>query len=212
MKSLMEARLYAFIDTAYCEHNKVGEIARQLCDGGADIIQLRAKGCTRLEIRRMAEKILPITTAAQVPLVINDFLDVAREVGTAYCHLGQEDFFASGRQQVSELIGASEKLRMGLSSHAPDQAVRAVQAGAAYLGAGPVFATPTKAEAKPVGLEYMGWMAANITMPWFAIGGINLDNLPAVLGAGARRVCVVSAILKAPHIRKACQAFKQQLI
>ncbi len=212
MKPLLEARLYAFIDTAYCEHSKVGEIARQLCEGGADIIQLRAKGATGLEIRRMAENILPVTTAAQVPLVINDFLNVAREVGAAYCHLGQEDFFASGRQQVSELIGASEKMQLGLSSHAPDQALRAVQAGASYLGAGPVFATPTKAEAKPVGLEYMGWMAANISIPWFAIGGISLDNLPAVLEAGARRVCVVSAILKASNIRKACQAFKQQLI
>jgi len=103
MKPLSECRLYAFVDTAYL-HGSVPElIARQLCDGGADLIQLRAKESSVEEIRRMAEAIVPITRAANVGLVINDHLGIAREVGAEFCHLGQEDFFEAGHTHVSQL-------------------------------------------------------------------------------------------------------------
>ena len=103
MKPLSDCRLYAFVDTAYLHGRAPELIARQLCDGGADLIQLRAKKSSTDEIRRMAEAILPITRAANVGLVINDYLDAAREVGTEFCHLGQEDFFDAGHRRVEEL-------------------------------------------------------------------------------------------------------------
>ena len=245
MKPLADCRLYAFVDTAYF-HGRAPEVfAKQLCDGGADLIQLRAKKSTPDEIRRMAEKILPVTRRANVGLVINDHPDIARETGAEFCHLGQEDFFDAGHKKVSELkkgrdgsstlrstatedgpsrpllgggtsvgrLGEATlpELRIGLSTHSPEQAKRALAAGPDYIAIGPVYVTGTKPMAKPVTLEYVRWAAANVNIPWFAIGGINLQTIDDVLAAGAKRICVVSAILDSPDVTKACAEFRHRL-
>ena len=211
MKPLADCRLYTFVDTAYLYGRDPALLARQLCDGGSDLIQLRAKKAPLTEVRRLAEIILPVTRAAHVRLVINDHLELARELGADLCHLGQEDFFDAGHRHVSELRLPGHPLELGLSTHAPAQAERAVAAGADYVAIGPVYATGTKPTAKPVTLEYVRWAAAHLTVPWFAIGGINLSNLDEVLAAGARRICVVSAILNAPNVAQACREFAQRL-
>ena len=211
MKPLVDCKLYTFVDTAYLHGRAPELIAQMLCDGGSDLIQLRAKNSSPEEIRAMAEKILPVTKRANVGFVINDHLEIAREIGADICHLGQEDFFDAGHNHVSELKAKNSKLKIGLSTHAPAQAQRALDAGADYIAIGPIYATGTKPDAKPVTLEYARWAAANATVPWFAIGGINLQTLDAVLAAGARRICVVSAILNAPDIAKACAEFRQRL-
>ena len=202
MKPLEECRLYTFVDTAYLHGRDPAKIARELCDGGSDLIQLRAKQQAPDEVRQMAEAILPITKAAEVGLVINDYPEIAEEVGADLCHLGQEDFFD---------FGVRSGVPFGLSSHAAEQAQRALAANPAYIAIGPVYATGTKPTAKAVGLDYVRWAASNATLPWFAIGGITLENVDEVLRAGARRICVVSAILNAPDIRNACQAFGERL-
>jgi thiamine-phosphate pyrophosphorylase len=212
MKSLSECRLYAFVDTAYLHGRAPELIARQLCDGGADLIQLRAKKSSPDEVRRMAETILPMTRAANVGLVINDHLEIAREVGAGFCHLGQEDFFDAGHKDVGEFKIKNSQLRIGLSTHAPEQARRAVAAGADYVAIGPIYATGTKPTAKPVTLDYVRWAAENVTVPWFAIGGINLQNIDEVLAAGVQRICVVSAILNANDVTKACAEFRKRLL
>jgi thiamine-phosphate pyrophosphorylase len=235
MKPLADCRLYAFVDTAYFNGRSAEFIAQQLCDGGADLIQLRAKHSSLDQIRSMAEAILPITTRANVGLVINDHLSVARELGADLCHLGQEDFFAQGHTHVSSLTKSSSFsssssikfngsirppdhrgavphfLQIGLSTHSPEQARQAFVAGADYIAIGPVYATGTKPGVKPVTLEYVRWASANVTIPWFAIGGINLSNIHDVLGAGAQRICVVSAILNSDNIPITCQEFKKRL-
>lgn len=211
MKPLSDCRLYAFVDTAYINGRAPELIAQQLCDGGADLIQLRAKNSSPAEVRQMAECILPITRKANVGLVINDHLEIAREIGAEICHLGQEDFFDAGHQHISELGINSENLKIGLSTHAPEQAARAMKAGADYIAIGPVYPTGTKPTAKAVTLDYVRWAAANVTVPWFAIGGLNLSNLDEVLAAGARRICVVSAILNAPDVAKACGEFRRRV-
>jgi thiamine-phosphate pyrophosphorylase len=211
MKPLEECRLYAFVDTAYLHGRAPETVAQQLCEGGADLIQLRAKTSAREQIRRMAERILPITRRAEVGLVINDHLNLAQEIGADFCHLGQEDFFGAGFRHVSELGTQNSKLGIGLSTHAPEQAQRAGAAGAAYLAIGPVYPTGTKPSAKPVTLEYVRWAAARVQLPWFAIGGITLANLDDVLAAGARRICVVSAILNAQDVAAACAEFRRRL-
>jgi thiamine-phosphate pyrophosphorylase len=211
VKPLADCRLYTFVDTAYLRGRKPEDVARQLCDGGSDLIQLRAKGSTLDEVRRMAEMILPITQRAGVGLVINDHSRIALELGAPLCHLGQEDFFDGGFNQATQLTGCPKRFLLGLSTHAPEQARRALAAGPDYLAIGPVFATGTKPTARPVTLEYVRWAAANVAAPWFAIGGVNLDTLDAVLAAGARRVCVVSAILNAPDVAGACQRFRERL-
>jgi len=208
---LSHCHLYAFVDTAYLHGHAPELVARQLCDGGADLIQLRAKNSPVEAVRRMAEAIAPITRAANVGLVINDHLEIARQVGAEFCHLGQEDFFDSGHTHCDEVRGKRGEVRIGLSTHAPEQAKRAVAAGADYIAIGPIYATGTKPTAKPVTLDYVRWAAENITVPWFAIGGINLQNIDDVLAAGAKRICVVSAILNAPDVAKACADFKKRL-
>jgi thiamine-phosphate pyrophosphorylase len=211
MKSLSQCRLYTFVDVAYLNGRSPVGIARELCEGGSDLIQLRAKNLSASEIRRVAEQILPVTDGAGVGLVINDYPEIALEVGAALCHLGQEDFFSGGRTHVSQLVPFESQLKVGLSSHAPAEAEKARLAGASYIAIGPVYATATKPAATPVTLEYVRWAVAHLHLPWFAIGGINLDNIEDVLSAGARGICVVSAILNAPDVARACQAFKKRL-
>ena len=99
-------------------------------------------------------------------------------------------------------------LRIGLSTHSPTQAKRALAAGADYLAVGPIYATGTKPTAEPVTPEYVRWAAVNVTIPWSAIGGITLKNPNDVLATGARRICVVSAILNAPDVAKTCTEFR----
>ncbi len=212
MKPLSECRLYAFVDAAYLQSRTPREVTQQLCDGGADLIQLRAKNSAPDQIRRMAEAILPLTTRAGVWLVINDHPEIAVETGSLFCHLGQEDFFDAGHTHGSQLTKLAPRLRMGLSTHAPGEAERAIAAGADYIAVGPVYATGTKPAAQPVTLEYVRWAAAHVRIPWFAIGGITLRNLDELLAAGGRRICVVSAILNAPDIVGACQQFRNRLL
>lgn len=216
MKPLADCKLYAFVDTAYLNGRAPEFIAQQLCDGGADLIQLRAKNSSPEEVRSMAEAILPITERANVGLVINDHLSVAQQVGAQLCHLGQEDFFRRGHTHVSSLSKSSSvavhvSLQIGLSTHSPEQARNAIAAGADYIAIGPVYATGTKPGAKPVTLDYVRWAAANVSVPWFAIGGINFNNIHEVLAAGAQRICVVSAILNSDDIAGICRKFKNHL-
>jgi len=212
MQPLSECRLYTFVDTAYLRGRSPQSVTQSLCDGGSDLIQLRAKDSPLDEIRDMAGAMLPITTRAGVYLAINDHPQLAAQAGAPLCHLGQEDFFDAGYHHTAQLRTGDPQLRVGLSTHAPAQAERAIAAGADYIAVGPVYATGTKPTAKPVTLDYVKWAAANVKIPWFAIGGINLENLDTVLAAGARRIGVVSAILNATDITEACQIFKNRLL
>ena len=211
MKALADCRLYTFVDTAYLHGRNPVELARQLCDGGSDIIQLRAKKESPEKVARFANEILPMTRAAGVPLVINDYPEIAQSADAPCVHLGQEDFFDGGFRLATDATGRPPRCGLGLSTHAPEQAQRAVAAKPDYIAIGPVFATPTKPGRGPVTLEYVRWAASHVEIPWFAIGGITLANLDDVLAAGARRICVVSAILNAPDLAKACQEFKKRL-
>ncbi|MBE7499780.1 MAG: thiamine phosphate synthase [Verrucomicrobiales bacterium] len=222
------------MDTGYLAGRDPEEVGRALCEGGADLLQLRAKGWPPEQVRPIAERLQSIAEAAGVWFVVNDHPELAAAVGAPLCHLGQEDFFGAGYSHVtqvpwgaaagaegaervrwaSEAAGVRESSRpeIGLSTHAPLQAQRAVAAGAAYVAVGPVYATPTKPGRPAVTLDYVRWAAAHLQAPWFAIGGITLENLDGVLGAGARRVCVVGAILGASDVAQACSAFKRHLL
>jgi thiamine-phosphate pyrophosphorylase len=211
VKPLCECRLYTFIDAAWLGDRQPTEIARQLCDGGSDVIQLRAKALSESDILRLAGTILPITAAAGVRLIINDHPKIAAQSGADGCHLGQEDFFDRGHIKADEITGCPAQFELGLSTHAPDQARRASHASPDYLAVGPVYQTPTKPTATAVTLDYVRWAAKHLDLPWFAIGGITLDNIDQVLEAGASRICVVRAILNQPHLMEACQRFKERL-
>lgn len=209
MRRLDHCQLYTFVDTAYLNGRAPADVARSLCDGGSDIIQLRAKGWTKHQVREVAAELAPIIAQAGAWFVINDYPDVALEVEAPFVHLGQEDFFDAGFVRKDEAV--SNGLKLGLSTHAPPQAERAIAAGADYVAIGPIYATGTKPTAKPVTLEYVKWARSNVRVPWFAIGGINLQTIDAVVEAGASRICVVSAILNSNDISKACHEFKKRL-
>ena len=157
MKPIADCRLYTFVDTAYLNGRDPVTVAAALCDGGSDLIQLRAKGLPASEVLRLARALVPVLRDAHVGLVINDHPEVALEVGAPWVHLGQEDFFDAGYQHVSELSSKKAGCQIGLSTHAPDQCARAVAAGADYVAIGPVFATGTKPSARPVTVDYVQW-------------------------------------------------------
>ncbi len=212
MKSLPDCRLYTFVDTAYLHGRKPVEIVHQLCDGGTDLIQLRAKNASLAETLQLAEAVLPFCRRAGVSFVLNDHPKLALQLGADFCHLGQEDFFTAGFTTAAQVTGCPKQMRLGLSTHASTQAERAIATGADYIAIGPIFATPTKPGRLGVTLDYVRWASENVRIPWFAIGGITLENLDSVLAAGARRVCVVSAILNSPDVAATCRQFKERLL
>ena len=212
MKGLDAAQLYGFVDSAYLNGRKPADLAKSLCEGGVDLIQWRAKGWELDQVEEVAKELIRVTRDHDVPLVINDHLKVALEVGAEYCHLGQEDFFDAGYRTVSDLPLGTSKTGIGLSTHSPEQAARALEADPAYIAIGPVFATGTKPTAKPVTLDYVRWASSNAgSIPWFAIGGINEETIQQTLQAGAHGVCVVSSILQASNIERACRQFRRML-
>lgn len=212
MKPFAECRLYTFVDAACLDGREPGRLARELCEGGADVVQVRAKGWDRDAVRRLVEAVLPVTQAAGVWCVLNDDWELGCEMGVPAVHLGQEDFFDAGLTRSAELPRGPSTPALGLSSHAPEQFTRAVVAGADYVAVGPVYLTGTKPGRAAVTLDYVRWAAANAgATPWFAIGGIHLANLEEVLGAGARRICVVSAILRSYDVARTTREFVRRL-
>jgi thiamine-phosphate pyrophosphorylase len=211
VKPLNECLLYTFVDSAYLHGRDPVQLTADLCQGGADLVQLRAKDWPMPKIAEIGRQMIEVTRKYSTRLVINDYLGVAQELGAEICHLGQEDFFDAGHSHVSKLCGPDKTVDIGLSTHSPDQALRALAAAPAYIAIGPVFATGTKPSARPVTLEYVRWAADNVRIPWFAIGGITLANLSSVIAAGAKRICVVSAILNQTDVTGACRLFRKTL-
>jgi thiamine-phosphate pyrophosphorylase len=206
---LARCHLYGFVDMAYIEELDPGEVARNLIAGGVDIIQVRAKDRSHTDRVALALKVVSAAFQYKVPVIINDDIEAAFEAGADGVHLGQEDWAAIPREERADRL-ASMRI-VGLSTHSLEQALAAERDGADYIGVGPVFPTATKPGVKPVGVELVREFAARVKTPFFAIGGITLDNIGEVLDAGATRVGVVSAILKASDKTEAATAFKKRL-
>ena len=204
------ARLYGFIDTAYLGDRDPGDVTRAMIEGGVDMIQVRAKEMTPAQRIELGMTVLGIASRFNVPVIINDDVAAAAEINADGVHLGQEDWSRLGgsEQRVHSL--ANMRI-VGLSTHSLEQALAAERDGADYIGVGPIFPTATKPGAKPVGLDLIRQIVERVATPFFAIGGITLDNLDQLLDAGTKRVAVVSAILNAPDVRKAAAAFKRRL-
>ncbi len=206
VKALADARLYAILDLGYVAPAQAEAVAAALLQGGADLIQLRGKTQSVTELARLAEKLHALTSAAGVPLIINDHPAIARDVGVEGLHLGQDDrSIAEARQTVGRACW------IGKSTHSVEQATAAVAEGADYIGFGPLFATPTKPEYTPIGIDGLRRVHELVRLPIFCIGGIKLENLPAVLAAGARRAVIVSGLLQSADIAAATRGAKRLL-
>ena len=154
------------------------------------MIQLRDKTLSDPEMTRLAVSILEITRPNRVPLIINDRLRVALDSGADGLHLGQED-----GSMAEARLALGEKAFLGRSTHSMEQALAAEKEDADYIGIGPVFQTPTKAEYVPVGLELISFAAKNLSVPFVAIGGIDRTNASLVREAGARTIAVVRSVM-----------------
>ena len=203
---MKSARLYGIADLGYVSTCELVAMTRALCEGGVEVLQLRAKGFMAGEIETFARTLLPVTRDFGVPLVINDHPEVAAEVGSEGVHVGQDDEAVA---KARALVGSG--CFVGKSTHSLEQAVAAQAEGADYIGFGPLYATGTKPDYVPIGLEDIAEVHRRVSLPIFCIGGVNDARLKEVLGAGARRVVVVSAFLQAPDVVAAVRELKRRL-
>jgi thiamine-phosphate pyrophosphorylase len=208
---LARARLYAIIDSGYVAADRVLTVAGELVRGGVDVLQFRAKGWPLSEIVNFGAElrsIIPAIDAAQPgPLfILNDHPGLVEEMGADGVHVGQDDLsVATAREQ------AGAEVLVGKSTHSLEQAIAGEGDGADYIGVGPLFATPTKPDYKPVGLELIAQVAAKVSVPQFCIGGVNERTLPSVLAAGGRRVVIVSDLLRSEDLPAYCRRVREVL-
>jgi len=210
--ALAAARLYGILDLSYVAPAEIERVAGEMCKG-VDVLQLRAKGFSDLEIEEFGNRIQPIVSDAGIPLIINDHPELVPGIGANGAHVGQDDIaIADARWRAGRaLAGEVPPPIVGRSTHSLVQAEAAAAAGADYIGFGPLFPTPTKAGRPAIGLADIARVHELVKIPIFCIGGVKLENLDAVIEAGARRVVIVSGILQAPDIVAYCRAVKAKL-
>ena len=195
MSALSECRLYGIIDLGYVERRDAGQVLEQMIEGGVDLIQLRGKNKSIRELIDLSAELHELTAKSSTPLIVNDHAEIAKRVPVEGVHVGQDD---DPIEIVRQEVGRD--LLIGKSTHSLEQAHAAEREGADYIGFGPIFMTPTKPDYAPIGLEDVRRVHAEVNLPIFCIGGINVDNLQSVIEAGAKRVVMVSALLKAHNI------------
>lgn len=175
-------------------------------EGGVDVLQLRCKEWDALPYLRLAERVGRLARDAGVPFIVNDRTDIALAAGADGVHLGQQDLPVAWARRIAP------DLMIGRSSHEPAHAEQAIVEEASYFAVGPVWDTPTKPGRRAAGLSYVRDVASrSIDVPWFAIGGITLENVHEVLEAGATRIAVVRAILDARDPADAARSFAEAL-
>ena len=208
VSKLNEAQLYGIVDLGYVAAENVATAARELIDGGAGVIQLRAKGVEPSQVQSLAIEVQAVCGASGVPFIVNDYPEIALRVGADGVHVGQDD---GSIESVRAVVG--EQLIVGRSTHSLEQAENALLDGFDYIGFGPLFPTPTKQGRPGIGMEDVAAVQGTIgtRIPVFCIGGIRRDNLGEVVAAGARRVVVVSDLLLADSISEAAQSVVDQL-
>ncbi len=222
---LAAARLYLVCDSKP-SGRELPDVLRAAIAGGVDIVQLRDKHLSDGELTEVVSTAHTICEQLGALLIVNDRPAVALEAGADGVHVGQGDMPVA---QVRELVGPD--LLIGLSTHAPAEidaaaaegnpatarfdaatgADRKDVANVDYIGVGPVYATPTKPGRPAVGLELVRYAAEHSQMPFFAIGGIDGDNIEAAIEAGARRVAVVRAIANAADPEVAARTLREAL-
>lgn len=192
------------VSPARIGNSELASLVPDLAAAGVDVIQLREKEMSKGDLKRAAAPILEACRSAGIPFIINDHADVAGELGADGVHVGQDDLPVPAARRIAGGV-------VGLSTHSRQQIVAAEPLAPDYIAVGPVYETPTKPGRPSVGLEPLSFAAQHATMPWFAIGGIDLANIDEVIAAGATRVVVVRAITDAPDPAAAAAALKARL-
>ena len=196
-QKLAQARLYLVCDA------RPDAFLHAAMEGGVDLVQLRCKDLDDDEVLRAAERFKAICAEHDVLFVVNDRPDLALKADADGVHVGQDDTPVA---EARELLGAQRII--GLSTHTPQQVDAARQQPVDYIAVGPVYETPTKPGRPAVGLELVSYAAARATVPFFAIGDINLDNADTVAAAGAERIVVVRALTQADDPRNVAERLR----
>jgi len=183
------------MDLGYVERGNAARVVEQMIEGGVDLIQLRGKNKSMGELADLAAELHELAAKSSTPVIVNDYAEIARAAPVEGVHVGQDDDSIEIARQK-----AGREILIGKSTHSLEQARAAQAEGADYIGFGPIFSTPTKPDYAPIGLENIKRVHEEVNLPIFCIGGINIDTLQSVLDAGAKRVVMVSGLLKAQNI------------
>lgn len=201
MKAQPDYSIYLVTDDGCLQGRALLDCVREALEGGVTLVQYRAKTASSAEMYAEAQELKALCDSFNVPLIINDRLDIAMAVGAAGVHLGQDDLPCAAARK---LLG--EDYIIGVSAHNPAEAKTALQSGADYLGCGAVFGTATKADVKKLGTEGLTAICREKGLPVVGIGGVTADNYSEVRAAGADGAAIVSGILAQPDIRATVRA------
>lgn len=204
MKPRVDYTLYLCTDRELMTTDTITEAVELAIKGGVTVVQLREKDCSGRKFLEVAHEVKEITDAYEVPLIINDRLDIAMAVDADGVHLGQKDLPAT---VARELLGPDKII--GVSAWNAELALRAQKDGADYIGAGDVFGTSTKADTHHVSLQELAKIKKTVKIPVVAIGGISMENIEKLKGTGVDGVAVISAILAARNITAAAEELFQ---
>jgi len=204
MYTEFEKKLYVITESGISKGRSNEFVVKEAIKGGADIIQLREKQWDKNKIREEAIKLLKICRKNNVLFIVNDYVDVALEIGADGVHLGQSDMPISEARKI-----CGNKLIIGLSTHSVEQAVKADKEDADYITIGPIF--KTRAKDYTIGTEIIKEILRRGKKPLIAIGGINNDNIDSVLGQGAKSVAVISAVVGADDVSKAARELVEKI-
>lgn len=198
-------RLYAITDRAWLKEGEtVAMQVRSAIEGGATIIQMREKHSDFDEKLRLATELKAVCSQYGIPLIINDSVEIARLSGADGVHLGQSDTDIS---EARKILGEGKII--GATAHNKEEAVKAFEAGADYLGAGAVFPTGTKSDTVPLSFDELKRICSAVEIPVAAIGGINAENITKLEGTGISGAAVVSAVFAQEDIRLAAENLRR---
>ncbi|MBQ7486200.1 MAG: thiamine phosphate synthase [Clostridia bacterium] len=197
-------RLYAVTDRTWLRGASLAEHVEMALDGGVTMVQLREKAMDETALLREAIELKQLCHRYNVPLLINDNVQIAMRSGADGVHLGQDDMNA---RTARNMLGRDSII--GVTAKTVKQAVKAQEDGANYLGSGAVFGSTTKQNAKPMDMETLRAICRAAAIPVVAIGGICQDNLAQLTGTGIAGVAVVSGIFAADNIREACRTLRE---
>lgn len=201
MKAQPDYSIYLVTDDGCLQGRALLDCVCEALEGGVTLVQYRAKTASSAEMYAEALQLKALCDSFNVPLIINDRLDIAMAVGAAGVHLGQDDLPCAAARK---LLG--EDYLIGVSAHNPAEAKAALESGADYLGCGAVFGTATKADVKKLGTEGLAAICKAKGLPVVGIGGVTADNYREVRAAGADGAAIVSGILAQPDIRATVKA------
>lgn len=201
MKAQPDYSIYLVTDDGCLQGRALLDCVREAIEGGVTLVQYRAKTASSAEMYAEALQLKALCDSFNVPLIINDRLDIAMAVGAAGVHLGQDDLPCAAARRI-----LGEDYLIGVSAHNPAEAKAALQSGADYLGCGAVFGTATKADVKKLGTEGLTAICREKGLPVVGIGGVTADNYREVRVAGADGAAIVSGILAQPDIRTTVRA------